>query len=198
MPNGGALKIHLFTISKRISAFGATCTRWMEVMVVTSLENFSTNITFAISTFNTERLLVILFTIGLTIFAHVLATQNRSTAQTSKNCIKAIGLKWTIKLRLFQVIYLKHQMCHCRSKAMSACPSFNSAPQPAQLLGSISLGLVGFWRISLCCCCAVALVGLDCCCCVTVLCLMGPPPVTHFSHKTSFPVFVTFCKIVFV
>lgn len=99
--------------------------------------------------------------------------------------------------------YRKHHICHWRSNAIKACPSFNSAPQPAQLFGSISFMLVGFCKVSLCCCCAVAFVGLDCCC-WTILCFTGPtpppppppPPSTHFSHRISFPVFVTFRKIV--
>ena len=90
--------------------------------------------------------------------------------------------------------HLKHQICHWRSKAIKAWPSFNSALHPAQLFGSNSLGLVVFCRLSCCCCCAVAFVGLVCCC-VTVFCFIVPPP-TQVSQRISFPVFVTFRKIV--
>ena len=193
MPNRSTLKIHFFTITKRIAALRTASTCWMKMMIISSLEDFSAYITFTISTLDTEGLLIILFTIRLAIFTHVFSTQHCSAHQASK---KTGNIK--IMLVIKQILsYLKHQICHWRSNAIRAWPSFNSAPQPAQLFGSKSFGLVVFWRVSCSCCWAVALVGLVCCCCVTVFCLTCPPP-TQLSHKTSFPVLVTFWKIVCV
>lgn len=193
MPNCCSLQIHFFAVPERVAAFGAASARRMEVVVVAGLENLSTDVALAISALNSEGLLVILLTVGLAIFAHVLATQNRSAHEAPKMSMKQV---WIWRQNEKNSFYLKHQMCHCLSKAIRAWPSFSSAPHPAQLFGSISFGLVGFWRISLCCCCAVAFVGLACCW-VIVFCLTVPPP-THFSHRISFPVFVTFRKIVYV
>ncbi len=104
-----------------------------------------------------------------------------------------------------QFLHLKHHMCHCRSKAINAWPSFNWSPQPAHSFGSYSPAFSlrctdSVWL----CCWAVALVGLLAISLIgdDVFCTCGADDgwillfgmETHFSHSTSLPVFVT-CSI---
>lgn len=103
-----------------------------------------------------------------------------------------------------QFLQLKQLMCHCRSSAISACPSFSWSPHPAHAFGSYGpsidwpRALVPFWL----CWCAVARVGLLVislangwlCCCSDVVewILLFAGIATQFSQITSLPVLVTY------
>lgn len=103
-------------------------------------------------------------------------------------------------------VYLKHQMCHCLSRAINAWPSINLSPHPPHLFRLISVGLAGFCSAgSLNCCNVVSLVGLafkpllETCCngwCWPVFCCCFAGASMHFSHRISLPVLVTLRKIV--
>lgn len=84
MPNRGALQIHLFTIAEGVAALGTPRTCRVEVVVVSRLQNLAADVPLAVSALHTERLLIILLAVGLAIFAHVLAAQNRPADQATK------------------------------------------------------------------------------------------------------------------
>lgn len=99
MPNGSSLEIHLFAVAERIAALRAARARWMKVMVVTGLQDFSADVAFAVSAFHAVELLVVLLAIRLAVFAHVFAAQNGTARQTPKK-------RW----QMFEKSALKCQM----------------------------------------------------------------------------------------
>lgn len=99
--------------------------------------------------------------------------------------------------------YLKQLICHCLSRAINAWPSFSTSLQPAHPFGSYgpSCSMLREPRPFWLCWWAVARVGLlansraDVECTgrswAAGCCLLFGTPLTHDSHSTSFPVFVT-------
>jgi len=63
MPDGGSLQIHLFPVAEGIAAFRATRARRMEMMVVASLQDLTTDVAVAVGAFYSELLLVILLAV---------------------------------------------------------------------------------------------------------------------------------------
>jgi len=74
MPDGGTLQIHLFSVAERIAAFRATCTRRMEMMIVASLQDLTTDIAVAVGAFYSELLLIILLAVR-----HAVSVEKKKT-----------------------------------------------------------------------------------------------------------------------
>ena len=79
MPNGSALQEHFFTITKGIAAFGASSASWMKMVVVTGLQDFSRDKSETVGALDAKEILIVLFTVGCAIFAHVLTMQEVPT-----------------------------------------------------------------------------------------------------------------------
>lgn len=75
MPYCTTLQVHFLAISERIAALGTPGARRVEVMIVTSLEHLTANVSVAVGTLDPERFLEILLTVRDAILAHVLAVQ---------------------------------------------------------------------------------------------------------------------------
>lgn len=91
MPDRRALEVHLLAVAEGIAALGAAGAGRVEVMVVAGLEDFSADVALAVGALHAERLLVVLLAVGLTVLAHVLATQDGAAHQTSTKTDKSLS-----------------------------------------------------------------------------------------------------------
>lgn len=76
MPDSVALQVHLLPIPKGIAAFRAAGARGMEVVVAACLQHLAADVSIAVGTLDTVRLLVALLAVRHTVLAHVLPIQN--------------------------------------------------------------------------------------------------------------------------
>lgn len=111
MPNRRALQIHFLAIAEWIAALRATGAGRVEVMVIAGLEHFAADVTLAISAFDAEGLLVILFAVGLAVLTHILAAQDCAAHQTSTKDHDGFIVIYD-KHTSRKSTHLKHQICH--------------------------------------------------------------------------------------
>lgn len=76
VPDRVALQVHLFAVAERVAALGAAGARRMEVVVAAGLQHLAADVSIAVGTFDTVRLLVALFAIRHSVLADVLGVQN--------------------------------------------------------------------------------------------------------------------------
>lgn len=161
MPNGTALQIHFLAITERITALGAPGTGWMEVMVLSGLQHFTTNKAIAVGTLDTERFLVALFTVRHTVLAHVLAIQHGSAVLATETPNVPLSFQRDQRLTLFQLIpttgtlvriivpgCCSCSICRMTSVLMGCCLRWATA---GDLLYGRCLHLIGGWVLMVVC-----------------------------------------------
>lgn len=123
MPNCPSLKVHFFSISKRISTLATSCASRMEMVVVPGLQNLTTNETKAVSALHAELLLVVFFAVW-----HSIPEMRRP-------------LKWqlNIKGRIFQAGYLLSHVLAMENGATILAFEAPNMPLPFQSYQSLSI-----------------------------------------------------------
>lgn len=76
VPDGVALQVHLLAVAKGVAALGAPRTGRVEVVVAARLQDLAADVSIAVGTLDTVRLLVALLAVRHPVLAHILAVQH--------------------------------------------------------------------------------------------------------------------------